>query len=663
MNLPLPRTDADAPPPDNSSFPPGKGPSRGVTPRALILAVLLSIVCGLWVREAEIIVASSQITESVPPIPALGVLMLLIALGPLLRGLGDRWGLSRQETLVIYCFVAVATGLSACSVIRFVVNIIATPFYYDTPQNHFSSLWHLLPGWLVVKDPQVVKRMYEASPSGPVPWQFWLVPVLCWSVFILVFWVCMLCLVYIVRQRWVEAERLSFPIIALPLEATGTGEGGRPFFRNPVMWAGFGLAALYNLVNIAHVLSPAVPFLDKHLDLTPHLVNAPYKSLAPISLEFQPELIGFGFLVPLDISFSMWFFYLVSKVEALVMVTHGLDVAGVPFDQEQAMGAFLLLGGWFLWQVRRDIARPFKNLWLPRSQRNLDAPLWPVLGFVACFAFLSLFLGAAGMAIWAAVAYLAIVLLTALVSARIRAEAGVPLIWLFPFGQQKLFLLTVFGAGMLGPAAAPATLAILYLITWLARGFYPAYIGYQIESLKIADEVNIPRTRMAWTLIGAAIVGLVIAWLIHLPTYYTHGAAHMDGALWGTWFSRPEFQSVLTAQGAHPPRDVHRLWAYAAGAAVTVVLLIFRQHVTGFPLHPLGFAAANSYGYLTWWPFLVVWVIKALILRYGGIGLYRRAVPGFLGFALGHLFVAGVLWGLLGVFWPAAVKAYSVYFG
>ncbi len=88
-----------------------------------------------------------------------------------------------------------------------------------------------------------------------------------------------------------------------------------------------------------------------------------------------------------------------------------------------------------------------------------------------------------------------------------------------------------------------------------------------------------------------------------------------------------------------------------------------RTRLPGFPLHPLGFAAANCYGDLTWWPFLVVWVLKALVLRYGGSGLYRRMVPLFLGFALGHLVVAGVFWGLIAAFWPEAAKTYNVFFG
>jgi hypothetical protein len=64
-----------------------------------------------------------------------------------------------------------------------------------------------------------------------------------------------------------------------------------------------------------------------------------------------------------------------------------------------------------------------------------------------------------------------------------------------------------------------------------------------------------------------------------------------------------------------------------------------------------------------WFPFLVVWICKVLILRYGGMKLYRTAIPGFLGFALGHAFTAGVVWGLVGAVSPRVVPGYAVWFG
>ena len=90
---------------------------------------------------------------------------------------------------------------------------------------------------------------------------------------------------------------------------------------------------------------------------------------------------------------------------------------------------------------------------------------------------------------------------------------------------------------------------------------------------------------------------------------------------------------------------------------------MLRVRIIGFPLHPLGFAAANAYGHLLWWSFFLVWVAKVSVLRFGGRQLYRKSVPAFLGFALGHFFTSGVLWGLLGASNKDLFERFIVCFG
>jgi hypothetical protein len=62
----------------------------------------------------------------------------------------------------------------------------------------------------------------------------------------------------------------------------------------------------------------------------------------------------------------------------------------------------------------------------------------------------------------------------------------------------------------------------------------------------------------------------------------------------------------------------------------------------------VGYALANtnSLDYV-WCPFFIAWLLKTATLRLGGIDLYRRALPFFLGLILGDYVVPGV-WGLIG---------------
>jgi len=645
----------------------------GVTVRAILIALVLTVLSGIWVRQAEIVVLATQITESVPPIPALAALLLLVALNPLLAMLGRRFALTRGELLAIYCFIAVAISVLGVGVARFWLALLTACFYFATPSNRFATLHDSFPDWLVVKDPRAIHDLYVRSPTGQVPWSVWAVPLLVWTAFFLALWLCMWCLILLVRQRWVDAERLTFPIVELPLEITATaGQRSQPrFLRDPLMWAGFGLAALYNVWNIVHALAPSIPAPGKELDLNPYLESPPWNSLQPFDLWYRPELIGFGFLVPSEILFSMWFFYLLSKVEALLAVQYAYDIPGIPFEQEQSIGAFLLLGVWLLWQARGDVAASLRSVLRifdrrlpdPASRiQNPESEGWAAVGFLASLAFLVWFCAKAGMATWAAMAYLGVVLLTALVCARIRAEAGVPLIWLFPFYMQKKVLLYTLGTApfLLG---GPSTLVIFALLTFLSRGYFPSLIGYQIESLKIADEARMSRARMGWLAALAVVVGFGVAFYFHLAPYYLHGGQNLRGGIWGSDMAIQEYTDVITAQNTPLRPDLYRTIASFAGAALTALLLLLRRSFVGFPLHPTGYAVATAYGSLVWWPFFVTWLLKWAILKWGGMRSYRRAIPFFLGFALGHFFVAGAVWGFLGALWEEGAQAYPVWFG
>lgn len=646
---------------------------RGLTLRAFLIATSLTVLCGLWVRQAEIVVVASQVTESVPPIPAVAVLLGLVALNPLLRRMSGRLALSRAELLSIYCFVAIAISMLGPGALRFWLSCVSAPFYFATPENHLASLYSSIPGWLAVKDTRLIKQLYEGSRSGGVPWRAWAVPLAAWGAFFMALWSCMLCLMRIVQHRWMDAERLTFPIVKLPIETTAEGDGSTPFLRNPVMWGGFALAALYNFLNIFHAILPTVPAPGKSFELNPFLSAEPWISLQPLTLHYRPELIGFGFLVPSEILFSIWFFYLLTRLEGLVAHLFAWDVPGMPFDQEQSIGAYLLLGVWLLWTVRADWIGPVRE-WLVRSHNRITrtqmivqpegqvAGLLPVVGFAVSFLFLCVFCMAAGMKGWVAVAYLGVALLVALVCARIRAEAGIPLIWLFPFFQQKKILLYTFGTGAFLDRGGMTTLTMFAMLTFLARGYFPALIGYQIESLKIAEEVKVGRRSMCQLILVAALVGLAVAYYFPLATYYHFGSQHLGG-MWGWDMPVQEYTAALAAQTTPHPPDPFRTAASASGALIAGLLILLRRSFVGFPLHPLGYAVATAYGSLVWWSFFLVWGIKGAILKWGGMGLYRKAIPFFLGFALGHFFAAGMVWGLLGSFWPDAARAYGVWFG
>ena len=67
------------------------------------------------------------------------------------------------------------------------------------------------------------------------------------------------------------------------------------------------------------------------------------------------------------------------------------------------------------------------------------------------------------------------------------------------------------------------------------------------------------------------------------------------------------------------------------GFLLTTVLMFFRMRFVWWPFHPAGFAISTSWGmHVTWSCLFMSWLIKWLILQYGGVVRHRKIAPFFL---------------------------------
>ncbi len=116
----------------------------------------------------------------------------------------------------------------------------------------------------------------------------------------------------------------------------------------------------------------------------------------------------------------------------------------------------------------------------------------------------------------------------------------------------------------------------------------------------------------------------------------------------------------------HPsgPDGMRTGWAIGGGL-FAIALAIARTIWLRFPLHPLGYIVALAYGPSTslWFPFLLVFVTKWLLLKIGGIGAFRRLIPLFIGLVVGHYIFAGVAWPIISLFYENSISGryYTVF--
>ena len=135
------------------------------------------------------------------------------------------WVLKPAESAVAHCMMLIASMIASRGVMERLVTTMVGVRYYENDANQWSSLFfpHLKP-WMVPWDPKadeapVARYFYEGLPAGePIPWSSWALPLAGWMVLYLIVFGAFLCLATIVYRQWSHHEKLTFPLVALPLE-------------------------------------------------------------------------------------------------------------------------------------------------------------------------------------------------------------------------------------------------------------------------------------------------------------------------------------------------------------------------------------------------------------------------------------------------------------
>jgi hypothetical protein len=640
-----------------------------LTPRALLLALLFGSVGCWWVVQTSVIHYSAHVGGSVPPIPAITALLLLGLISPLLR----RRGLSRGEMLVIYIVVSIAVVVpDPNSLLIYLIAFITAPHYFNQPERGFTPIAEALPAWFAPKDNAALRRFYDLQ-GGPRPpeWELWIGPLLGWGLFLCALWVTTCAVLWLFRERWLHHDRLRFPIVDLVMDITP--ERGRmpPFLRDRVMWLGFGLAAAHNLLNIGQAFNPYVPAAGRYVDIGAMLVQPPWDSLKPLWLSLRPEIFGIGYLMSTDVLFTAWLGYALLRLSNVARTAVGYEVTSTYYDyQEIAAGAYLGILLSLVWLARRPLMGALRGAWgmLARRREQTESDRVAgraVLAAAGGFAYMVGWSALAGMGWWVAVLYFGIIVGFALVYARIRAETGAPLMFLFPFWQQQKLLINSLGGAALGASGA-ATLPVLATLGFLSRGAFPQYAAFQLEAMEIGERARIRSRHITAAVLLALPLGLIVGSYLVLTAAYHHGFNLLDGGTTSTgyriYLAQQQFREVAQWQGRQAAPDIGLILQTLLGLGLTFGLSLLRSAWLGSPLHPLGFAMAASYGFHLWAPFFAVWVCKLLILKAGGMKLYRRLIPFFLGIVLGHYMVTGILWGILSLFAPALTHQFVVHF-
>lgn len=593
-----------------------------MTIRALILSFILILINSLWMMTASLWNAGYPTTVSLF-FNAIFYLFILVLFNSIIRRVFRRDALSSKELLLIYTTLVISSALNGLDFLQLIGAIIAGPNFLATPENEWQELFlRYIPSWLIVPDESVIERYAQGDSSLYLSENFnpWIVPVLLWSGFTICLVLVMLGLTAILSSRWVSKERLSYPIIQLPIHMVKKG-----FLKNRIMWLGFGIGAFMGAWNGLHFFIPAIPTLGKPINIGQYFTEKPLNAIGWLPIAVHPFAVGLGFFMPVDLSFSCWFFYFFWKFEKVLSTMLGFRISGFPFIDEQTTGAYIGLALAALWMARKYIVRFFKSITeLKRESKKIHKLALGSL-FVGIVG-ITLFCLKAGMGLKAIIIFFTIYFLISLSIGRIRAELGSPVHDLHFSGPGRM-MVSIFGTRKFGAS----DLTVVSLFWYFNRAYRSHPMPCILEGFKMGEKAEVTPFKVSIFVLFATVLGTLCGFWAHLHTAYRHGGW---GKLWPAYETFNRLSSWLTTpKGGNLPYTL----AYTSGILFVIALSMFRMRFIWFPLHPVGLVVSSSWAINPFWfSIFLSWAIKSAILKYGGLKTYRKNVPLFLGLILGE---------------------------
>ncbi|MCE5217008.1 hypothetical protein LLH03_08255 [bacterium] len=627
---------------------------RGVTLRILLISLVVAPVNAYFMADLH-----RRGIEDPTVVSLFWNCLFLLVMFRLINGVLHKWApryaFSPAELLCFFILISVSTCASGLDTLKTSWGTMQGYAYFATPENKWEDLFgKYMPLSMTVNDMPALERLWRGDSSifdarnyrvwGPVILRWWLLFTFMWGA--------PAGLAVLFRKRWVERERMSFPIVQLPFELSRTSPSG---LRTPVFWIAFGAAALINIINGLNVFFPSIPVIpvkigqSEMLNLSKFFVGRPWDAVGRFHACFYPFITGLGLLLPQELSLSLWLFYLLWKGEAIFAAWTGVSgVREYPFMKEQSFGGYLALIGFALWAARGH----FKEVWqciTSRTPSSYDEkePLRYRAAFLIFLAGL-VYCIAAGISIkmawWVSAAFFVQYYLMTMMVGRVRAEMGLPTHEIERLGP------TVMQGNILGvKILGMQNITSLSVFFGFTRGMRNIPYPHMFEGLYLTERLGADSKKLLLACMAFVPIGTFFAyfWNLHLGYQCGLGA---DWAKWMPWSSQEAWNQL--SGWARQPEGFNwwRTGATLVGFVFYFGLMVVRTTWVWWPIHPAGYAISTTW-YMAhmWMPMLLAWTVKSLVSRYGGIKGVRSLAPAAFGLILGDV-MTGALWTIYSMF-------------
>ncbi|MGQ9515605.1 MAG: DUF6785 family protein, partial [Thermoproteota archaeon] len=526
---------------------------------------------------------------------------------------------------------------------------------------------------------QIVNQMVTGGYL--IPWGEWVPAIMFWWLLSIIFGLLMVSIATVLRRGWIDIEAVPFPhvvasyeLISNTTDLTRTSEERaarmRPFL------IGIILGAVVQFPIWAQALFPWFPdIFGWRVNTCGHggqwiTADSSLGGIAGMSIfQKHPVFIAIGFLAPLSILLSTWFFYLIYLIAvqiAFVMGYYtgltGIDGCGrswcgtitpnfgepFKFMALSYVGGSTALTALYLVLNRRYLMETFRAAFGKMSgEERSKLEEKEAMSYRSAYIFMGVFfilsvaiMMSIGLGIGPAILMPLTVFIFWLAGARIWGMAGATL----QGAEHGNAFYRIFFWDLAPDPPTREYMLAGYFSEWMTdvpKAFGGAtlssFAAFRIASLANVDNKEVFKALMIGVIVGPLAVLITYIWL-----NYTFGLTRLAAFNSG-------FTDSLIDRTGNPEnwnvRPGSTPWIPNMFAGIIIVggLYILHARFVWFPLEPVGFILGTSYMSMLWgiwFPFLIAWVLKTLLLRFGGTKAYENfGVPVASGFIMGYMLI------------------------
>jgi hypothetical protein len=605
--------------------PPAREPLRSLTAAVGLVLVVLVAAGGAYAALARYDLVG---LGHLPRVAVFALALVLVA-NAVAAWLRRRRIFSRAQLGYIYIAIVVMAGFPGQQLVTYLYLGLLGPAYYATPENRYrQTFFDYIPRWMVPSkdhDAPVIKWAFEGVPAGAsLPWHPWVTPLLAWTPFLLALLALQLCVAALLRRRWAEEEQLTFPLARIPVELMTHDSPSQRWpdpCRRAMFWLAFSIPVVIQSFYALRQYFPQLPYLDLNRNIGAVFAARPWNELNYLPYAVYFGVVGITALIPTDIGFSLWFFWIVRRLMVVARSALGYEPQGTFFDNH-GMGAYVFLGMIYLWMARGSFARAAGSA-APASGASRRAegeardpipPRYAFWGVIASLAVIMLWGGLAGAHAWFVLAMMLLWIAAMVVVARLVSEAGIVVVWA-PTWQPQSPLLRALGVEAVGPR----TVTLTSFMGWKLNDSASCTMASVLQGYRVGNLVRGRPRAVFWFAAAALVVALFVSHPASLETIYRLSVPKLGWWPRGAADSVPNtINNLITSPRPYQLGDYGNM---ASGASVILVLQALRLRFPMFPLSPLAYAwvtspgwAGDRYGFSVF----LGWAMKFAVVRGGG---------------------------------------------